>query len=241
MAYSQDDVLVLSISAGIIVFLSVFAGIFMRNKSERIKQIPSLIITIILLALELAKQMLSIFEGYNLWNIPLHFCSTYFIWFSLANFSKGKFAQGMKSVAFVASFYLVAMFYFNPQSIIGNATSDLLGSFYNFHTFAFHHLVILYFCLNVALLNFNFKFIHVLYWCISMLTYYGIAVLCAHLFEVNFMNILYSNIPFMENLRLTIGQVGYTIILGSLTIGVGAVIILFASLINKKLKEKKEV
>lgn len=241
MAYSKDDVLVLSITAGVIVLISVFIGIFLRKKSDKIKQIPFLVITILLLGMEVAKQILAAVNGYSLWTVPLHFCSTYFIWFSIAHFSKGKFSQGMRTVAFVASFYLVAMFYFNPQSIIGSATSDLFGSFGNFHTFTFHHLVILYFCLRVALLDFEFKFKYLIYWCISMVVYFGTAVLCAHLMNVNFMNILTSNIPFMESLRLSIGQVGYTIILGSLTVGAGAIIILIGSLITNKLKKKKDL
>lgn len=238
MPYSNDDVVVLSITAAVIVVISVLLGVFLRKKSEKIKQIPFLVITIFLLGMELVKQILAIVEGYQPWTIPLHFCSTYFIWFSIANFSKGKFSQAMKTVAFVASFYLVALFYFNPQSIIGPACSNVFGSFDNFHTFTFHHLVILYFCLTVALNNFHFKIKHLYYWLISITTYFGIAVLCAHLLNTNYMNILTSNVDFMEAMRLSIGQVGYTIILGLMTIGVGAIIILVASLITKKLQEK---
>lgn len=239
MAYSSDDVVVLSITAAVMVVISVLLGVFLRKRSEKIKQIPFLVITILLLVMEFVKQILSIIDGYSTWTIPLHFCSTYFIWFSIANFSKGKFSKAMKTVAFVASFYLVALFYFNPQSIIGDATSDLFGSFGNFHTFFFHHLVILYFCLTIALFNFRFELKHVYYWLISITSYYGIAVLFAHLLDTNYMNILTSNVSFMESMRLAIGQVGYTIIFGLMTIGVGAIIILIASLVTRHVEKKK--
>ena len=142
MAYSKDDIVVLSITAVIMVAISVLLGIFLRKKSEKVKQIPFIIITVLLLGMELVKQILGIVNGYSKWDLPLHFCSTYFIWFSIAHFSNGKFSKAMQTVAFVASFYLVALFYFNPQSIIGDASSDIFGSFDSFHTFTFHHLVI---------------------------------------------------------------------------------------------------
>ena len=239
MNYSRDEIIVLSISAGVIVLISFLLGFFLRKKSEKIKQLPFLTITIILFALEIVKQIINLVEGYDMWAFPLHFCSTYFIWFSIAHFTKGKFSQAMKTVAFVASFYLAALFYFDPSSIIGGACSNIFESFSTFHTFFFHHLVILYFCLVIALQAFDFKFKHLIYWAVSMTAYYCTAVTFAHVFDVNYMNILTSNIPFMESLRLSIGQLGYTIILGSLTIGVGAILIALASLITKKIKEKK--
>lgn len=238
MNYSKDEFLVLGISLAVMVAVSVLLGVLLKNKSSKIKSIPFLVITIVLIALEVVKQILAIVNGYSMWTFPMHFCSTYFVWFALANFSKGKFGGAMKTVAFVASFYLVALFYINPTSIIGDACKNVFESFGTFHTFFFHHLVILYFMLSIALKQCKFEFKHIVYWVVSMTIYYITAVIFANVFDVNYMNILYSNIGFMEDLRLAIGQVGYNIILGLLTVGVGAAVIAVLTKILK-IREKK--
>lgn len=238
MKYSQDEIIVLSIALGIIVLIAIFIAILLRKKSDTIKSIPLLVITIILVGMEIVKQVKAFVGGYDLWTIPLHFCSTYFIWFSLANFTKGQFKNAMRVVAFIASFYLVALFYFDPVSIIGKSCSDIFGSFNNFHTFFFHHLVILYFFINLFMWNIKFQFKHVLYWLVSMSCYYIFAVIMANLLDVNFMNILVSNIPFMENLRMSCGQIIYNIVLGVLMIGVGAGVIAIITLITNKRRNK---
>lgn len=239
MNYSKDEIVVLSISAGVILVIALILGFLLRNKSDKIRKIPLLVITIILLALEVVKQILSIATGYSFWALPLHFCSTYFIWFSLAHFTKGKFQKAMQSVAFVASLYLVALFYFDPVSIIGHACSNVFETFFTFHTFFFHHLVLLYFVLTIALKQVDLKLSHSIHFLVSMAIYYAVAVTCAHLLQVNYMNILTSSIPFMESLRLAIGQVGYTIILGIIVICAGAIIIALGSIIQKKIQEKQ--
>ena len=238
MNYSKDEIIVLGISLFAIILLSMVLGAFLKNKSEKVKKIPFLTITILLVVMEAIKQIRSVLNGYSMWSFPLHFCSTYFIWFSLANFTKGKFQKAMQTVAVVSSFYLVALFYFNPTSIIGDACKHVFLNFGTFHTFFFHHLVILYFFLSLTLKQFDFKKEHSIYWLITIATYYLIAVTFAHIFDVNYMNILTSNIPFMESLRQATGQVFYTFVLGLLTVGVGAIIILILSYLTNKRRNK---
>lgn len=239
MNYTKDEILVLAVALAVMILTAVLFRFWLKNKSEKVRQIPFLIITILIVVLEVVKQIRTIITGYDMWTFPMHFCSTYFIWFSLANFTKGKFSSAMKTVAIVASFYLVALFYINPVSIIGDACKNIFYSFNTFHTFLFHHLVIFYFILSIALKQVKFEKSHVYYWLVSMLIYYCTANIFAHVFQVNYMNILTSNIGFMENLRLSIGQVGYDIILGLLTVCSGAVIIDLLLLIARKKGEKQ--
>lgn len=239
MNYTKDEFLVLGISLAVMILSAIFLGVLLKNKSEKIKQIPFIVITILIIALELIKQIRAIINGYDMWTFPMHFCSTYFVWFALANFTKGKFKKAMQTVAIMSSFYLFALFYFNPVSIIGDACKNIFYSFSTFHTFIFHHLVLYYFILSVALKQIKLEKSHIYYWLVSMLIYYCLANVFAHSFNVNYMNILTSNIGFMENLRLSIGQVGYDIILGLLTIGAGAVIIALLLLITRKKGEKQ--
>ena len=72
-----------------------------------------------------------------------------------------------------------------------------------------------------------------------MLTYYTIAVIAAHVFNTNYFSILHNIIPFMENIRLTFGQVIYTIILGSILIFGGMGVIKLSLLIKSKIEKNK--
>lgn len=239
MNATKEEWLILGLVLLAIIGIAIGLGFALRKKDEKIRRIPLIVITIVLVVLEIIKQTTSIIDGYSMWSFPLHFCSTYFIWFSLANFTRGKFQKAMQCVAFVASFYLLVLFYFDPTSIIGSSTTAVFASFYNFHTFVFHHLVLLYFFLTITLKMVDFKPKYCLHFSISMAIYYCIAVIFANIFSVNYMNILHSSIGFMENFRLACGQIIYNIALGLLTVFVGTIIILILHLILKKIKEKK--
>lgn len=240
MTYTKDEILVLGISLIMMVGISVFLMFLLKGKAEKTKKIPFLIITIILLILEITKQIRAIINGYSSWVIPLHFCSTYWLWFTLANFTKGKFQKSMQTVAIVSSFYLFALFYFDPTSIIGDVCKNIFLDFDTFHTFFFHHLVLLYFILSIFLKQWKFEYSHLTPWAICMGVYYSVAVFFANLFNTNYMNILYSNIFFMEKIRLNLGQVFYNILLGLLTVGVGLFVIFVTTKIIKS-KENKNV
>ena len=75
-------------------------------------------------------------------------------------------------------------------------------------------------------------YIHVI---IGLTCYLIVAVPTAHLLEVNFCNILTSNIPLMENIRVQFGQVIYTIVLYL----VGIIGSIFACFIYKLLNFRK--
>ena len=111
MNYTKAELVVLSVSLLVIIGISVALRCVLKNKSEKAKQIPFFVITIILLVLEVIKQVLAMQGGYSIGALPMHFCSTYFVWFSLANFTKGKLRTAMQTVAFVATIYFVLLFF----------------------------------------------------------------------------------------------------------------------------------
>lgn len=238
MGYTEAEFIVLGISLLVILAISFVLRLVLKNKSNMAKQAPFFVITVILLVLEIIKQVLAMQGGYSIGALPMHFCSTYFVWFSLANFTKGKFRAAMKTVAFVSTIYLVALFYFAPVIVIGDACKNIFATFGSFHTFVFHHLVILYFFLCLFLKNYHFEKRHLLHWVVSISAYYLLAVFVANKTGVNFMSILYCEIQYIDNIRLTVGQLAYNIGLGIVTVGIGACIIALASHYTQK-KEKK--
>lgn len=236
--WTNEEKYVLPLTLGIIIITSLVLCLLFRKKSEKIKNIPLAIITIIMLVMEVIKQVRAFGEGYSTWTIPLHFCSLFLYFYPLATLTKGKVKEFGVTMAFVCSVLMTALFYFNPSSIIGGSAGDVFGSFGNFHTFTYHHLVMLFLFtglfLNMFKLNKN-SFIHVL---IGFTAYVLIAVPMAYIIDTNFCNILTSNIGFMESLRVNAGQIIYTIVMFLFAISASFVLILVKLGIGK-LKNKK--
>lgn len=235
--WTKDEVYILPLAIGVILIISIVLWLLLRKKSNKIKNIPLVVITLIMQVLEVIKQSREIKEGYSLWAIPLHFCSLFLYFYPLATLTNGKIKEFGITMSFVSSFLMTALFYFNPSSIISDSASDVFGNFSNFHTFIYHHLVILFLFIGLFLNLFKlskFSFIHAL---VGFSVYALIAVPTAHIIDVNFCNILTSNIGFMEDFRLHVGQILYTIVMFLFAICSSFVLVLI-NLSIKKLKRK---
>lgn len=236
--WTNDEKYILPLVLGVIVVISLVLYLLLRNKSNKIKNIPLVVITLTMLILEVVKQVIAFKEGYSTWTIPLHFCSLFLYFYPLATLTKGKLKDFGVTMAFVSSCLMTALFYFNPSSIISESASNIFGSFSNFHTFTYHHLVMLFLFTGLALNMFNVSkksFIHIL---IGFTIYALVAIPLAHLLDTNYCNILTSNIGFMENLRLSVGQIIYTIVMFLFAISASFVLILIKLGINK-IKRRK--
>ena len=150
--WSDMDFAVLPATLLIIILISLFLHAILKNKSDRIKEIPLIVITCILLVLEVIKQVREFKSGYDYWAIPLHFCSLFLYFYPLAVFAKGKIKDFGKTMSLVCSSLMFIMFYINPDSIIGRGTTaNFLTSYGLFHTFMYHHLVVLFLVLSIML------------------------------------------------------------------------------------------
>lgn len=208
--YSIAELIVLPCMIAAIALICTVLGLLLKNKPDNIRAIPLQVIAGIIIVLEIIKQIIAIVNGYSAWTIPLHFCSLFVFFIPLAQFTKGRFQQTMKPVAFTAAMALVLLFYINPTSVIGSSCADVFGSFSDFHTFTFHHLAILYLPLSIVLKNYKPSkkdFLSVL---LVMGVYFVVAMPLAHILDANYCNFLTSNIPFMEQLRLAAGQWVYS-------------------------------
>ena len=85
---------------------------------------------------------------------------------------------------------------------------------------------------------YNFNKWSLLHAVIGFSAYAIIAVPCAHLMNVNFCNLLVSNIDFMESLRLSVGQVWYTVVMYLVSI-IGGILIVSVPLLIKKLNKRR--
>lgn len=118
----------------------------------RRRMIPFQIIAGLLILLEIGKQAYSFSRGYDLYHIPLHYCSLFLFSVPAMAFYHGKYRQAVQAVAsaFCASLFIFMLVY--PDLIYGAWDIDNYQSnFLSFHTVTFHNLVMFAFVLILAL------------------------------------------------------------------------------------------
>jgi len=211
--WTKVDFIVLPITLVAIILIAFFLRVLLKNKSENIRKIPLILITCFMLVMELIKQVLSFKKGYDYWTIPLHFCSLFIYFCPLAVFAKGKLNDFGKTMSLVCSALMFCCFYLSPDSIIGSKTTEnIFANYATFHTFTYHHLVILFLFTSLFLNFYKFKkenYIHVF---IGFTVYAIIMVPLAHILDTNFCDILHTSVPLLESFRLFAGQIIYTIL-----------------------------
>lgn len=195
----------------VMLFLCVILRILLKDKPLRIRMIPLQVIAVVLVLLEIGKQAMSFAKGYDLYHIPLHFCSLCLFALPLMAFYRGKHRQmvvGTTVALFSAVFLLTAIY---PALIYGAwDIENYFESYFAFHTVTFHNLVMLAFMLMAFLDvyqpdkgDFKFPVIFIGIYCI-------IAAIAAHALKTNFNNLYSCNIPPLENVRVMMhGLIGY--------------------------------
>lgn len=238
--WTKEEKIVLPIALLVIAIISAITCFLTRKQSETIKKIPLMIISITMLVLEIIKQSLSIRDGYSYWSIPLHFCSLFMYFFTIASFFKGKVGEFGKVMSIVCATYFIVLFYCNPSTVIGNSSADVFSSFGSFHTWTYHHLIILFLFILIGSKIYKPKKIDYFYATLGISIYAIVAIPMAHILNVNFCNLLSSNIPFMETLRLNLGQVFYTFTMIIVGIGGVNIVVLIANTIQYIINKRKE-
>ena len=219
--YSKTDLIILLPSLALFIILSIALRFILKNKSERVKNIPFIIISAILVILEIIKQIINFTsEEINLFSLPFHYCSLFVYFFPLAHFTKGKVKDFFTPVAFITALAMSIVFYFCPRGIIGDSTNLMFEEFLPFHSVTFHLLVIFYTILYIALNLYTPTKKGTLNLIITMLIYCAIAIPLAHVLQTNYCNFLECTVPIVANLQLTIGMFWYTIIM-IIIIGLG--------------------
>lgn len=247
-SWTKAEAIVLPLMLVLIFSISALLGYFLRNKSEKIRSIPLIVIAAVLLILEVIKQLRALILGtYSGWTIPLHFCSFFMVWFPLAQFTTGKVKQVGTACSFATSIMMTCLFYIAPRGIIGSSSEHVFASFGDFHTFVYHHLVILYLCCILALRLYKPQKSDFLWASILFSGWAILACTMAHILNVNFTNALYaSNIPFMETFRINFGQVIYTLVMYLFGIGLFNLVLfvyykIYFTVQNRKQKNQAQI
>ncbi|MBO4666714.1 MAG: YwaF family protein [Bacilli bacterium] len=233
-----------------IILSSYFLYKALKNKDEKTRMIPIVVVTIVLLVLEFFKQLLSIIRGYDLYHIPLHFCSLFLYFLPLASFYKGKYKDVFRTLAGVISTCLFLFMAIYPLLIYPDNDVNLMKEFFRgddiyrffqFHSVIFHNFALFsffFFAFSNVAKHDTKRDIKVII--IAFLIYSVIAGTLANVIDTNFNNFRHCNADFLENVRLSLvngmgafGQVIYVIMISIGTIIVPILAYLFLKLFEK--------
>ncbi len=208
--YTKAELTVLPIALLITVAIGLLVGWLLRKQTDKVKNLALVAVVSIMLIMEVMKQIKSFENGsYNLWNIPLHFCSMFMLWFSLAAFSKGRLKEVGMSLSNGTAYMFMLVFYISPLSIIGGASANVFGNFGSFHTFFYHHFIILFWLLQITLKLHKPKWADLKWIFIAFVIYFAVAAPVANWLDTNYASILFNILGFLDYVRLTFGYGWY--------------------------------
>ncbi len=221
MYYSEYDKRVLPVILVAMILVSVALGLALRRKSLKIRAIPTAFIAAFMVFIEIIKLRWNILGEMNYFYFPVHYCSLFAIVFPLAELFGERMSRIFRPVAASMAFVVSVGMYICPQGMLGNATEVFGQYFYRTHSLIFHHLLVLYVLLVWALQLCKPRVRDTLLVGAFGVFYVSYAIPIANKLETNFGNFLWSEIPFVEELRLNIGQTKYTVlVVAAYTVGI---------------------
>ena len=233
----------------VMFLLSLLLRKLLIGKDMKIRMIPIQVITAMLLLLEVGKQTVSFLQGYDLYHIPLHVCSLFLFIMPAMAFYRGKHSHSVRAIAaaFCTAVFALMMIYPNLLYSADNVR-NFFRNYLDFHTVAFHNLVMLLFMLLLALNLHDTEKGHGKAVLIFTACYCVVAASMAHLLKTNFANFYSCNIPPLEDLRLKVtGVLGvvptqllYVLIVAALNVGFVLGVYQLYRLLNR-LNAKKKV
>ncbi|MBE6531285.1 MAG: hypothetical protein E7679_04250 [Ruminococcaceae bacterium] len=215
MYYTEYDKSVLPLVLLVIVAFVAILALFLRKKSERVRAIPCAMVAVALLFIEIVKQRWNLIgeQGFDRFFLPFHYCSLFLIVFPLAELCGERLSRIFRPIATCMAFMVSVAMYVYPQGIMGNATESFGVAFKETHGFIFHHLVLLYFLLVVAMRLCRPRVRDAVRLGMIGVAYTAVALPLAYKLETNYCNFLESVIPVFENFRIEYGQDVYTVVL----------------------------
>ena len=216
----------------IMVVIALVLRKFLIDKPLHIRMIPFQVCTVILLILEVIKQIVSIgYNGeiYRLYSLPFHVCSLFLFLFPLMSFYKGKYSDVINTLACTISGALTIFMFILPTMLYPvNEIVEWNTNYLYFHTVFFHNLVLFMFILIVALkLHTPQKKSYLKEVVVFAYFYCMHAVAFSYLLQTNFSNFYSCNMPGIDGIVAAIktatndiiGQAVYVFVLIGLHIG----------------------
>ena len=188
---------------GVMLILCALLRLWLGKKPLRVRMIPVQVIAVLLILLEIGKQTVSFSKGYNLYHIPLHFCSLFLFSIPLMAFYRGKHEAVVRTVTTVLSGSAMLLMTIYPALIYPAwDVENYFSGYFSFHTVTFHGLVYFAYLLILTLqLYGDFGRRERKATLIAITIFSAVAATAAQLLKTNFTNMYQCNIPPLENVR----------------------------------------
>ena len=220
MFWTKQHVYLLIPTFIISIIAAIIIAIALKNKDDKTKKIPLQVVTIVLLVLELWKQIRGFIVGYDNYWIPLHFCSLIIYTLPFAAFARGKYEDALMVLAgtVLSCIFLFMVIYpnivFSDESVRCWAKSITFregGNFSSFHSVTYHCIAVFAYILLVIQGFCKFATKRDLKWIMIFMAVYCVFVgTLSQVIKTNFNNFYHSNAPFLEDFRLKlIDSLGY--------------------------------
>lgn len=199
-------------SIGVMLLLCVLLRLWLGNKPRHIRMIPLQVIAVLLVLLEIGKQTVSFSRGYDLYHIPLHFCSLFLFSIPLMAFYRGKHEGTVSTVTTVLSGSAMLLMTIYPALIYPSYdVENYFSAFMSFHTVTFHGLVYFAYLLILTLQLYGEYGRRARRATLMTITVFSVvAATAAQLLKTNFTNMYRCNVPPIEDVRqMLISSWGY--------------------------------
>ena len=241
---------VITLLPALVVFIvsSVALGVWLKNSEEKIRLIPIHIITVLLVFLEIIKQIKSIVLGYDLADLPMYYCSLFLVLYVMTSLYKGKHKDCVRVLTVTTGVTLLATMLVMPDMIYSSgAVKNMFHDFDDFHTVVYHNLVLLGTALLIALdfCKMNIKKDYLVS-IIFYVSYCFVAAPVANLLNVNYNKFVNNSVGFVENIRqwliatfeYGVGQSLYVLLATVTTAGFSLIMYTVMVVLNKNLRKE---
>lgn len=199
--------------AGMLV-VAVVLRLTIGKKELKIRMIPFQILACALFLIEIGKQIVSFMNGYNLYHIPLHFCSMFIVALPLMAFYRGKHQKKLFEVVTVLAIAMTSLMLIYPNLIYGaGSVRKYFQDYLAFHAVTFHNIVLFALILVFALNLDEGKPVSVVKELVIVIGIFCIvSAVMAQILQTNFANFYECNIAPLEAIRVNIqGVLGYSL------------------------------
>lgn len=192
-------------SVAVMLLVAFLLRRLLGGMTRKYRMIPVQIIAVILLVLEVGKQALSISRGYDLYNLPFHFCSLFIFALPAMAFYRGRNQETVYTVTAALCAAVFALMLIYPNLIYSAwAVEHYFDDYMAFHTVTFHNLVMFAFLLIAALELTTFAKKDVKAILLFVAGFCVVSASMAHLLKTNYANFYTCNIPVLETVRLAV-------------------------------------
>ena len=210
------------------ILISIVLRLLIGKKSLKIRMIPLQIIAVLLVVLEIGKQYVSFKNGYDLYHIPLHYCSLFIFAVPAMAFYNGKHGAKVRAIGAGLCAAMAVLLLIYPALIYGEWNiRDYFKGYLDMHTVTFHNLVLFAFVLILALdLHTPTGKSEQKYPIWATVGFCVVSATAANILKVNFANFYECNIPPLEAVRVAVqnaagyvpAQILYVCIVSALTV-----------------------